>query len=108
MGAAFGRFREVGVGTFTVLGLRALAGMVVNCVTSIITRERTAASCAGLFGAALGTVAGVYTGLVELLFVPLEDAALGECIARRDALRTGKAGLATWRGRAAGAAINLA
>ncbi|MCX8005139.1 MAG: DUF456 domain-containing protein [Burkholderiaceae bacterium] len=108
LGAWIGGFREVGVGTLIVLGLLALAGMVVDYVASSIAAQRAGASRAGLFGAALGTVAGVFTGLIGLLFLPLAGAALGEFIARRDALRAGKVGLATWLGLVAGAAIKLA
>jgi uncharacterized protein YqgC (DUF456 family) len=53
-------------------------------------------------------VAGVFTGLVGLLFMPLAGAAIGEFIAHRDALRAGRVGVATWVGLLVGAVLKLA
>lgn len=108
LGAWIGGFREVGVGTLIVLGVLAAIGMIVDYVATTIAAQRAGASKHGLVGAALGTMAGVFTGLVGLVFMPLAGAAIGEYLARRDALRAGKVGLATWLGLVAGAVAKLA
>jgi len=61
-----------------------------------------------LIGAAIGTVAGVFTGLVGLVLMPLVGAAIGEFLARRDTLRAGRVGLATWLGLLAATVAKLA
>jgi uncharacterized protein YqgC (DUF456 family) len=103
-----GSFQQVGAGTLGVLGLLALVGLAIDYVATAIAAQRAGASRSGLIGAALGTVAGVFTGLVGLLVLPLVGAAIGEFLARRDALRAGRIGLATWIGLLAGTAAKLA
>ncbi|HXF46288.1 MAG TPA: DUF456 family protein [Burkholderiaceae bacterium] len=107
LGAWIGDFQRVGVGTLVVLGVLAAIGMVVDYVATTIAAQRAGASKQGLIGAALGTVAGVFTGLVGLVFMPLAGAAIGEYLARRDALRAGKVGLATWFGLVLGTVAKL-
>ena len=66
------------------------------------------ASAPGIVGAALGTIAGVFSGLWGLVFMPLLGAAIGEFVAQRDALRAGKVGLATWLGLLLGTVAKIA
>jgi len=47
-------------------------------------------------------VAGLFLGLVGVLFMPLVGAAVGEFVARRDQQRALKVGVATWLGIMAG------
>jgi uncharacterized protein YqgC (DUF456 family) len=65
------------------------------------------ASRAALIGATLGTLLGIFTGLIGLLFMPLVGAAIGEFLARRDALRAGQVGIATWIGMLVGTVLKL-
>jgi uncharacterized protein YqgC (DUF456 family) len=53
-------------------------------------------------------VAGVFTGLVGLIFMPLVGAAIGEYLAQKDALRAGRVGVATWLGMLAGTVAKVA
>ena len=55
-----------------------------------------------MIGAALGTVAGIFMGLIGVFFMPLVGAAIGEFIARKDHNRAVKVGVATWLGLMAG------
>jgi uncharacterized protein YqgC (DUF456 family) len=59
-------------------------------------------------GAAIGTIAGIFTGFVGLIFLPLAGAALGEFAAKRDLIRAGKVGVATWLGLLIGTAAKVA
>jgi len=54
------------------------------------------------------TLAGVFTGFVGLLFMPLLGAAIGEYVADRDMMRAGKVGVATWIGLLLGTAVKVA
>lgn len=91
-----------------VLAVLALIGVAVDYVSAALSARRVGASRQGIIGAAIGTVAGIFTGLWGLLFMPLLGAAIGEFIAHRDALRAGKVGIATWIGLLIGTAVKLA
>lgn len=91
-----------------VLAVLAVIGVAVDYVAAALSARRVGASRQGIIGAAIGTVAGIFTGLWGLLFMPLLGAAIGEFLAHRDALRAGKVGIATWFGLLIGAAVKLA
>lgn len=91
-------FKRISGWTVGVLALLTIVGVVVDYVAASMSAKRAGASKYGVIGAALGTIAGIFTGLWGLLFMPLVGAAVGEWIAHRDALRAGKVGVATWLG----------
>lgn len=94
--------------TIAILAVLAVVGVVVDYVAASVSAKRAGASRAGIIGAALGTVAGIVTGLWGLLFMPLVGAAIGEFISHRDALRAGRVGVATWVGLLVGTVVKLA
>lgn len=108
LAAWIGEFAVIGVWTVALLGVLAAIGMTVDYVATTIAAQRAGASRQGLIGAAIGTVVGVFTGLVGLVLMPLVGAAIGEFIARRDTLRAGRVGLATWLGLLAATVAKLA
>jgi uncharacterized protein YqgC (DUF456 family) len=91
-----------------VLAVLAVIGVAVDYLAAAVSARRVGASRQGIVGAAIGTVAGIFTGLWGLLFMPLVGAAIGEFLAHRDALRAGKVGIATWFGLLIGTAVKLA
>jgi uncharacterized protein YqgC (DUF456 family) len=91
-----------------VLAVLAVIGMAVDYVAAALSAKRVGASRQGIIGAAIGTVAGIFTGLWGLLFMPLVGAAIGEYLAHQDALRAGKVGIATWFGLLIGTAVKIA
>ncbi|UCG98738.1 MAG: DUF456 domain-containing protein [Burkholderiales bacterium] len=94
--------------TIGVLAVLTVIGSVVDYVAQAMSAQRAGATWQGIAGAAAGTVAGIFSGLWGLLFMPLAGAAIGEFISHRDALRAGKVGLATWLGLLVGAVLKLA
>jgi uncharacterized protein YqgC (DUF456 family) len=94
--------------TIAVLAVLAVIGVVIDYVAASMSARRAGASRAGIIGAALGTVAGIVTGLWGLLFMPLVGAAIGEFISHQDALRAGRVGIATWVGLLVGTVVKLA
>ena len=80
----------------------------VDYVAAAAGAKRAGASRQAIVGAAVGTLAGIFTGLWGLLFMPLAGAAIGEYVAQRDVLRAGKVGLATWIGLLLGTAVKVA
>ena len=94
--------------TVGALAVLTLIGLVIDYVAQTMSAQRAGATGLGIAGAAVGTIVGIFTGLVGLLFMPLVGAAVGEFIAHRDALRAGKVGVATWVGLLVGAVLKLA
>lgn len=101
-------FQRIGTWTLVVLAVLAAFGVAVDYVAAAISTQRVGASRQGIIGAAIGTLAGIFTGLWGLVFMPLVGAAIGEFIAHKDALRAGKVGVATWFGLLVGTAVKIA
>lgn len=101
-------FARISGWTLGVLGVLTVIAWLVDFVSGYFGAKRAGASSYALVGAAAGTIAGVFTGLVGLIFMPLAGAAIGEFLAQRDALRAGKVGLATWLGMLAGTVAKVA
>jgi uncharacterized protein YqgC (DUF456 family) len=102
LGAWIDDFQRVGwfaVGTVTVLAIIAWA---MDYVAAVLGAKRVGASKQAIWGAAIGTVAGVFTGFIGVLFMPLVGAAIGEFLARREHGRAMQVGVATWLGLMAG------
>jgi uncharacterized protein YqgC (DUF456 family) len=101
-------FTRIGVTTVVVLGVLAAIAFVIDYVASAAAAKKAGASKQGLIGAALGTVLGIFTGFIGLIFMPLVGAAIGEYIAQRDAVKAGRIGVATWVGLLVGTVLKLA
>ncbi len=101
-------FQRISVVTVIVLAVLAVVGIVIDYVAAAISAKRAGASRQGIIGAAIGTLAGIFTGLWGLLFMPLVGAAIGEFIAHKDMFRAGKVGAATWFGLLVATAVKLA
>lgn len=102
LGAWIDDFTRVGVGTLAALSVLAVVAWVLDYVASLLGAQRAGASPLALFGAAVGTLAGLLFGLVGVLFLPLVGAAAGEYLARRNQVQAVKVGVATWLGLLAG------
>lgn len=94
--------------TIAILAVLTVIGVLVDYVATAMSAKRAGASRAGIVGAAIGTVAGIFTGLWGLLFMPLVGAAIGEFISHRNALRAGRIGVATWVGLLVATVVKLA
>jgi uncharacterized protein YqgC (DUF456 family) len=94
--------------TVSVLAALAVLGIIIEYAAAALTAKRAGASRQGIIGAALGTIAGIFTGFWGLLFMPLAGAAIGEFLAHKDILRAGIVGTATWYGLIIAAVAKLA
>jgi uncharacterized protein YqgC (DUF456 family) len=101
-------FTRVPVWVVVVAGVLAALTWVVDVAAAAMGAKKVGASGWAIAGAAVGTVAGVFTGFVGLLFLPLAGAAIGELAARRDVIRAGKVGVATWLGLVIGTVVKVA
>lgn len=108
LGAWIDGFARVPGWVVGLLGVLTVLAWVTDYVAAALGAKRVGASPQALVGAALGTVAGVFTGVVGLLVLPLAGAAVGQYLARPDLRHAGRVGLATWIGMLVGTAVKIA
>jgi uncharacterized protein len=108
LGAWIDGFTRIPVWLVVVFGALTALAWAVDYFAAIAGAKRVGASRLALIGAAIGTLAGIFTGLWGLLFMPLVGAAIGEFVAQRDWSRAGKVGVATWIGLLLGTAVKVA
>lgn len=101
-------FQRVSGWTVMVCGVLTLIAWSVDLVAGMLGAKRVGASRLAVAGAAAGTVLGMFTGFVGLLFMPLAGAAVGEYFADRDAARAARVGVATWIGLVIGTVAKVA
>ena len=101
-------FTRIPVWVVVVAGLLAALTWVIDFMAAAAGAKRVGASGWAVVGAAVGTIVGIFTGFVGLIFLPLAGAALGEFAAKRDLIRAGKVGVATWLGLLIGTAAKVA
>ncbi len=112
LGAWADDFSRVGWGVLAVCTVLMLLAMLIDLLAGILGARRLKAHWLALFGAGVGTVLGLFTGLVGLVFMPLIGAIAGEWIARHRepdiARRAAQVGIATWVGMLVGTAAKIA
>jgi uncharacterized protein YqgC (DUF456 family) len=101
-------FARIPVWLVVVLGALTAIAWTVDYFAAMAGARRVGASRLAIVGAAIGTLAGIFTGLWGLVFMPLIGAAAGEYVAQRDLRRAGKVGIATWVGLLVGTAVKVA
>ena len=101
-------FARIPVWVLVVLGVLTALAWIVDYMAAALGAKRAGASNLALLGAVAGTLAGIFSGLWGLLFMPLAGAAIGEYVAQRDLRRAGKVGVATWIGLLLGTAAKVA
>ncbi len=108
LGAWIDQWTRVSVWTLGVIGLLGLVSVSIDFVAGSMGAKRLGASPLAVTGAAIGTVAGIFTGLWGLIFMPFVGAAIGEFIAIRNVERAGRVGVATGMGLLVGAVVKIA
>jgi uncharacterized protein YqgC (DUF456 family) len=116
-GAWLDGFTRVPVWVVAVCAVLAVLAWATDYVAALLGAKRVRASGWALAGAAIGTLLGVFTGFVGLLFMPFAGAMAGEWWALRHQTLTDPAGqgkralevgFATWLGLMIGTAVKLA
>jgi len=101
-------FRHVGVWTLVAIGVIGAASYAIDFIAAAITTRQLGASRRAMAGAALGTLAGFFFGLIGLIAGPFLGAVVGELTVSRDARQAGRAGVAAAIGFAIGTAAKVA
>jgi len=102
-----GDFRQVGWIVLVVLGLLTVLSLVVDFLATVIGARRVGASGKALIGAALGTVVGLFFGIIGLFAGPFIGALAGELWHGRQLGRAAQVGLGTWLGIVVGTVLKL-
>ncbi len=101
-------FTRIPVWLVVLCAVLTIIAWVIDYVAAAAGAKTMGASRFAVIGAFAGTLVGIFTGLWGLLVMPLAGAAIGEFIARRDAIHASKVGVATWVGLVVGTAAKLA
>jgi len=102
LGAWIDDFTRVGWFAVAVVTVLAVLAWAMDYVAAALGAKRAGASRQAVIGAAVGTVAGVFMGIIGVFFMPLVGAAVGEFMARRNHGQAVRVGVATWLGLMAG------
>lgn len=111
--AWIGQFERIGWPTITLLALLTALAIVVDLLASVFGAKRAGASKLALLGATIGSIVGLFFGLVGIFIFPFVGAVVGELIARKEMAhqavgQAAKVGVATWLGLLFGALAKLA
>jgi hypothetical protein len=100
-------FTRISGWTVGIIAVLAVVGWVADYAATLLGAKKAGASKLAIAGAAIGTVLGVFAGLIGLLIFPFIGAALGEYLNQRDARNAGKVGLGTWLGLLVGTVVKV-
>ena len=101
-------FQKVGWFSLVILGLLTVLTFVVDVLATGMGAKRVGASWLAVFGAAVGTVVGLFFSLPGLILGPFLGAVAGEYLARRNKDQAVKVGFGTWVGLLIGTAGKMA
>lgn len=108
LGAWIDGFERVSGVTVTIIAVIAVAAWLIEYAAGVMGARKAGASREAIAGALIGTVVGVFTGLLGLLFLPLLGAVVGQYLVDRDLIRARNVGIATWLGMVAGMIAKIA
>ena len=101
-------FQHIGWTILIVLGAITVLSLLVDFVAGLLGAKRVGASRWALFGAALGTIVGIFFGIVGLLFGPFVGALIGELVAGGTVRRATEVGTGAWIGYLVGSVLKIA
>jgi uncharacterized protein YqgC (DUF456 family) len=105
--AWIGDFQRIGWPTLAILAALTALAIAADFVASLLGAKRAGASKLALLGAAIGSVVGLFFGLVGILLFPFIGAVIGELFARERLDQAAKVGFATWLGMLLGVLAKL-
>lgn len=103
-----GHYQHIGPWTLTLLGALAALALLVDFVAGLLGARRVGASLQALWGAAIGTIIGLFFGLPGLLLGPFVGAVIGELVHGSRVRRAAAVGVGTWLGLLFGTLAKLA
>lgn len=101
-------FQHVGALTLGVLGVLCVIALLIDFVAGLFGAKHVGASSRALWGATLGTFAGLFFGIPGLLLGPFIGAVIGELTAGGKMQHATRVGIGTWLGLLFGTIAKLA
>jgi uncharacterized protein YqgC (DUF456 family) len=101
-------FQRIGWITLTILGVLTAFVFVIDVVAALLGAKRVGASRLAVTGAAVGTIVGMFFGIVGILIAPFVGAVIGEVIACGRMEQAARVGIGTWLGMVVGALAKMA
>lgn len=108
LAASIDDFQRIGWITLTILGFLTVIAFIVDFAASALGAKRVGASSRAVWGAALGTLVGLFFSLPGLVLGPFIGAVIGELTVHGKVDRAGRVGVATWLGLIFGTLFKLA
>jgi uncharacterized protein len=105
--AWIGGFQKIGWPTLTILAVLTALAIGADLVAAMFGAKRAGASKLALLGAAIGSIVGLFFGLIGIFILPFIGAVIGELIARQRLSHAARVGLATWLGMLIGVLAKL-
>jgi uncharacterized protein YqgC (DUF456 family) len=100
-------YRHAGVGWLVAIAVAGLLGMAMDFVAGTLGAKRAGASTRALWGAAIGTLVGLFFGVPGLLLGPFLGALAGELSTGKSVLRSAHVGISAWFGMLLGTLVKL-
>ncbi|HEY0198167.1 MAG TPA: DUF456 domain-containing protein [Rhodanobacter sp.] len=107
LAAAADHYRHLGLWWLLAIGTLGAIGVIVDFVAGALGAKRIGASKLALWGAAAGTIIGMFFGIPGLLFGPFLGALAGELASGTSVLRSAHVGVGTWLGLLFGTLLKL-
>jgi uncharacterized protein len=107
LAAGVDHYRHAGLWWLVAIAVIGLVGLVVDFVAGALGAKRVGASPRALWGAAIGTIAGMFFGLPGLLIGPFLGAVAGELMSGTSVLRSAHVGIGAWLGMLLGTLVKL-
>ena len=106
--AAVDDYRHLGWWWLLLIGALGALGVIVDFIAGTLGAKRVGASRRALWGATLGTFAGMFFGIPGIVCGPFVGALVGELSSGASVLRSTHVGIGTWLGLVLGALLKLA
>ena len=101
-------FTRISGWTVGLLAVLTLVSVAVDVAATALGARRVGAGKLAMWGAAIGTFAGIFFGIPGLLLGPFLGAVVAELIGGRKLAHASKIGFGTWMGLALGTALKMA
>jgi uncharacterized protein YqgC (DUF456 family) len=105
--AAVDHYRHLGPWWLLIIGGLGAVGVILEFIASTLGAKRVGASRQALWGASIGTLAGMFFGIPGLLLGPFIGAIIGELASGNSVLRSAHVGIGTWIGLLFGTLMKL-
>jgi len=102
LAAAVDEYRHLGWGWLLAIGIVGAVGIALDFVSASLGAKKIGASPRALWGAGVGTVAGMFFGIPGLIVGPFAGAMAGELCSGTSVLRSAHVGVGTWVGMLVG------